>query len=338
MAASGHFLKLQSAKFAPLCGARVIWKSNSVKHQSLGPFLRLRVLFAWQAQQFRQSILWTSLKRIVIMRSRPSVWSTCHFSGRSRRKVSANIFFGTCFQNGSSRCELLFQGPKPSPQIVQKSPSTLCALRVLYNICIYVSTCTIYIYLFYTPQYRSILYTWSIYLAWVNDQLRRLLSRPPLLSSRAALEEVVMSSRCNSAGLCREHDATNNPLPAGTLTCALASMALRRFVAGPDPGKAFKDLFWTIESTMFRLNLGLPHGCRQTTIENTCHRKCHLLGNIFSRFMTLSLSCFGWILSRWTVTKQTDQCLLFHMFTLKITRKYVFSLAILVVWIDVSAL
>ena len=56
-ACSEHFWKLRFAKFAPRLRARAIWKPKPLKHQGPGTSFRFKVLFAWQAQGLRHSVL-----------------------------------------------------------------------------------------------------------------------------------------------------------------------------------------------------------------------------------------------------------------------------------------
>ena len=42
MACSGLFLKLSSAKFAPCCGEKAVWKARSFKRGGLGAFVEVQ--------------------------------------------------------------------------------------------------------------------------------------------------------------------------------------------------------------------------------------------------------------------------------------------------------
>ena len=103
MRGADGFLKFKPPKVAPRCGTRAIWKSKSLKAGGVGALFEIQVEICTglrresdlevkivkargRRSDFDSASTWTSLKRIVILR--PSVWSTCHISGKSRRTAS----------------------------------------------------------------------------------------------------------------------------------------------------------------------------------------------------------------------------------------------------------
>ena len=77
-----------------------LWRESDSKSKSLkntrvsDHFLRFKVLFAWQAHGFRHSIhikIAKTISKTYIVILTSSVWSACHVSGKSRRKVSWSV-------------------------------------------------------------------------------------------------------------------------------------------------------------------------------------------------------------------------------------------------------